>query len=134
MYYCVLLFFLMIRRPPRSTRTDTLFPYTTLFRSLRLIPIPMSPSHIGRSCPAPSTCRVSNRGFHSVRGAFYSAGGIADADLRRIGQVDRNAAGDVDGLREAFGIVGTEQAVEPLAGDGGIGDDEADRKSTRLNS
>src|SRR3546814_17295240 len=27
----------MIRRPPRSTRTDTLFPYTTLFRSIRLI-------------------------------------------------------------------------------------------------
>src|SRR3546814_7665901 len=26
-------FFLMMRRPPRSTRTDTLFPYTTLFRS-----------------------------------------------------------------------------------------------------
>src|SRR3546814_11224307 len=26
-------FFLMIRRPPRATRTDTLFPYTTLFRS-----------------------------------------------------------------------------------------------------
>src|SRR3546814_7680899 len=26
-------FFLIIRRPPRSTRTDTLFPYTTLFRS-----------------------------------------------------------------------------------------------------
>src|SRR3546814_364489 len=35
---CLLLFlsffFLMIRRPPRSTRTDTLFPYTTLFRSV----------------------------------------------------------------------------------------------------
>src|SRR3546814_6986029 len=31
-YYFVV-FFLMIRRPPRSTRTDTLFPYTTLFRS-----------------------------------------------------------------------------------------------------
>src|SRR3546814_8322463 len=31
---CLILFFvLMIRRPPRSTRTDTLFPYTTLFRS-----------------------------------------------------------------------------------------------------
>src|SRR3546814_20714608 len=31
---CVILFFLlMIPRPPRSTRTDTLFPYTTLFRS-----------------------------------------------------------------------------------------------------
>src|SRR3546814_793422 len=30
-------FFLMIRRPPRSTRTDTLFPYTTLFRSQWLV-------------------------------------------------------------------------------------------------
>src|SRR3546814_14042455 len=30
----VVFFVLMIRRPPRSTRTDTLFPYTTLFRSL----------------------------------------------------------------------------------------------------
>src|SRR3546814_9492850 len=30
---CLFVFFLMIRRPPRSTRTDTLFPYTTLFRS-----------------------------------------------------------------------------------------------------
>src|SRR3546814_7977527 len=30
-----ILFCLMIRRPPRSTRTDTLFPYTTLFRSDR---------------------------------------------------------------------------------------------------
>src|SRR3546814_11801112 len=32
LFYSV--FFLMIRRPPRSTRTDTLFPYTTLFRSV----------------------------------------------------------------------------------------------------
>src|SRR3546814_15822121 len=34
-------FFLMIRRPPRSTRTDTLFPYTTLFRSAfeHLVPL-----------------------------------------------------------------------------------------------
>src|SRR3546814_12265882 len=39
-----LFFFLMIRRPPRSTRTDTLFPYTTLFRSpdklRKLLPVP----------------------------------------------------------------------------------------------
>src|SRR3546814_4937605 len=44
------LFFLMIRRPPRSTRTDTLFPYTTLFRSS-----PGVPPHIANSsktCPA----------------------------------------------------------------------------------
>src|SRR3546814_11052584 len=30
---CICLFVLRIRRPPRSTPTDTLFPYTTLFRS-----------------------------------------------------------------------------------------------------
>src|SRR3546814_15178163 len=34
MCLCYLLFFLMIRRPPRSTRIDTRFPYTTLFRSV----------------------------------------------------------------------------------------------------
>src|SRR3546814_3718036 len=34
-------FFLMIRRPPRSTRTDTLFPYTTLFRSALRFPEPI---------------------------------------------------------------------------------------------
>src|SRR3546814_20027796 len=34
-----ILFFLMIRRPPRSTRTDTLFPYTTLFRSAAAVDV-----------------------------------------------------------------------------------------------
>src|SRR3546814_1226439 len=40
----MIFFFLMIRRPPRSTRTDTLFPYTTLFRSL-------APEHPGQKLP-----------------------------------------------------------------------------------
>src|SRR3546814_11820726 len=36
LYFCVVVFFfVMIRRPPRATRPDTLFPYTTLFRSGR---------------------------------------------------------------------------------------------------
>src|SRR3546814_2442965 len=38
-FLSLFLFFVMIRRPPRSTRTDTLFPYTTLFRS----PVPARP-------------------------------------------------------------------------------------------
>src|SRR3546814_4466036 len=45
----ILVFFLMIRRPPRSTRTDTLFPYTTLFRSFchgRSIELEHLPSRI----------------------------------------------------------------------------------------
>src|SRR3546814_10285674 len=33
LHFCYFVFCLLIRRPPRSTRTDTLFPYTTLFRS-----------------------------------------------------------------------------------------------------
>src|SRR3546814_8980769 len=36
--YVLVIFFLMVRRPPRSTRTDTLFPYTTLFRSHPALP------------------------------------------------------------------------------------------------
>src|SRR3546814_5662633 len=48
-------FFLMIRRPPRSTRTDTLFPYTTLFRSdavvtMLLQPVPGSECRRSRRC------------------------------------------------------------------------------------
>src|SRR3546814_20001046 len=35
--FIMCMFYVMIRRPPRSTRTDTLFPYTTLFRSTRVI-------------------------------------------------------------------------------------------------
>src|SRR3546814_8939106 len=46
----------MIRRPPRSTRTDTLFPYTTLFRSFRstyLDPALVAdhPTSMGRAIP-----------------------------------------------------------------------------------
>src|SRR3546814_1187761 len=43
----------MIRRPPRSTRTDTLFPYTTLFRS-SLRP-GVAAVHLGQSRPAAAT-------------------------------------------------------------------------------
>src|SRR3546814_5279560 len=55
----------MIRRPPRSTRTDTLFPYTTLFRSgadqrPRLLAPPVPGGHCGcsvRHCRGKGTCR-----------------------------------------------------------------------------
>src|SRR3546814_8100443 len=54
----------MIRRPPRSTRTDTLFPYTTLFRSVT------SPGR-ALSCTWCSTVKPPNR---SVRLAISSMG------------------------------------------------------------
>src|SRR3546814_6240212 len=43
----------MIRRPPRSTRTDTLFPYTTLFRSAMNPGHPNHPGHESAESPAP---------------------------------------------------------------------------------
>src|SRR3546814_11025830 len=52
-YVCLDFFFLMIRRPPRSTRTDTLFPYTTLFRSAPPTPPPTAGSAIAGT-PAPA--------------------------------------------------------------------------------
>src|SRR3546814_15743028 len=57
-FYCYILFrffFLMIRRPPRSTRTDTLFPYTTLFRSLS------RRGGRGRCCPSAIRCWEQGR-------------------------------------------------------------------------
>src|SRR3546814_20046951 len=52
-YVRLYLFFLMIRRPPRSTRTDTLFPYTTLFRS-------MVPAHAAELRPlGPQLCTLA---------------------------------------------------------------------------
>src|SRR3546814_15977923 len=50
-------FFLMIRRPPRSTRTDTLFPYTTLFRSPRWLSRhqPWARAATSTSCAWPAT-------------------------------------------------------------------------------
>src|SRR3546814_13397797 len=62
----VVFFFLMIRRPPRSTRTDTLFPYTTLFRSCRA----GRARHSASPCPAVPRGRRpchSSRSFHRLR-------------------------------------------------------------------
>src|SRR3546814_7912078 len=57
--WSVLFFFLMIRRPPRSTRTDTLFPYTTLFRSTPSSSAKPIPSMCCSSCSIPTFWRRS---------------------------------------------------------------------------
>src|SRR3546814_16952010 len=75
-------FFLMIRRPPRSTRTDTLFPYTTLFRSLRL------------------------GGLRRRRGRYAGLGRVQPlddlgSDIERVCRLDGGAAGKGD-IRDLF--------------------------------
>src|SRR3546814_2776334 len=67
----VLFFFLMIRRPPRSTRTDTLFPYTTLFRSLTAV-----------SGGYPPPVRVD--GLVGRRGVAVAGARLAEHEVRRV--------------------------------------------------
>src|SRR3546814_13504444 len=65
----VFFFFLMIRRPPRSTRTDTLFPYTTLFRSLvQFMNAPLF--------PVPPKIFAANVSFHD-----FTAGDVLEPKL-----------------------------------------------------
>src|SRR3546814_17307722 len=75
----------MIRRPPRSTRTDTLFPYTTLFRSGDLEPEQMrfldSSAHlVGRKIARDLD---DARAFLECL-AHHAAPGVGTIDLRRI--------------------------------------------------
>src|SRR3546814_11453547 len=58
----------MIRRPPRSTRTDTLFPYTTLFRS---------PHDVARRCRSAGILRDPPRPGGTPHGAPRGALGVA---------------------------------------------------------
>src|SRR3546814_7138184 len=117
----------MIRRPPRSTRTDTLFPYTTLFRSLDQ---PLAPDRADQRA-AVDVGGEKPLGAHE-RQAEQPRHGIDDetrtADVRRdkIGQ-GRETAAD-----HAIGIA----VLEPRDRAFGRGADEfdRDRKSTRLNS
>src|SRR3546814_3298914 len=73
----------MIRRPPRFTRTDTRFPYTTLFRSLppsRAEAAPLTTTRKARTCDGhqdPGPCRDQGRG----QGRGH--GGVRDARRTR---------------------------------------------------
>src|SRR3546814_7405882 len=59
----------MIRRPPRSTRTDTLFPYTTLFRSQTLL----RQQPIDQHRPNEITVRLDELDDEAVRRALVTA-------------------------------------------------------------
>src|SRR3546814_15406451 len=69
--YLYFFFVLMIRRPPRSTRTDTLFPYTTLFRSRG----PLSPAaNMKPKCPRSWLPRVKLRRLRFIAASFGCGG------------------------------------------------------------
>src|SRR3546814_16487096 len=97
----------MIRRPPISTRTDTLFPYTTLFRSWHL--------------PAGASARLK-------------PGGAAASGLQEIHSVRRLRAVAPHAKQSGVTVAGGQ--IESAAAAGAAASDRAarDRKSTRLNS
>src|SRR3546814_5013992 len=108
-------FFVMIRRPPGSTRTDTLFPFTTLFRS-----------HV--------VDLADHRVGEPLEGRRIALDLVAKAALESFrGELDRGQR-ILDLVRDAPRDVGPGGAalVEQLLGD--ILETEQDRKSTRLNS
>src|SRR3546814_19711076 len=80
MLRCVgsIIFFLMIRRPPRSTRTDTLFPYTTLVRSRREVPVWIDYDPLNRLADVTGSSRETVR--------FLFLGLVAGSWLAEIGR------------------------------------------------
>src|SRR3546814_5856506 len=106
----------MIRRPPRSTRTDTLFPYTTLFRSIFCVSIVATVSR--KSQPQRGNQNRTAR-FPCAR-IGRSAVAILLNDLRHNPCADRTST------------FANSEAQTLVHGD--RGDELQDRKSTRLNS
>src|SRR3546814_20035400 len=101
----------MIRRPPGSTRTDTLFPYTSLFRSDDSQLIPRA------SCRAATAAR--------------------DAERVGIGWYEGQDFGTADALLDSQAVAGQRLAADDVAqvvGEMLERRETADRKSTRLNS
>src|SRR3546814_940749 len=127
----------MIRRPPRSTRTDTLFPYTTLFRSqepytkfvkaLTTKPV----VGVGRYTSPDAMVRVVKQGIMDMIGAARPS--IADPFLPK-----KIEDGRIDDIRECIGCnicVTGDEVSSPIrcTQNPTMGEEWRDRKSTRLN-
>src|SRR3546814_15277478 len=122
---CVELFFifcLMIRRPPRSTRTDTLFPYTTLFRSKKYLP-----NAVTRFCTAELKIETMKQFMLSMGyDRWTNVVGLRADEMRRVAkQQARNEAGK-ERWQSAWPLVKARVQKHHIW--------LLDRKSTRLNS
>src|SRR3546814_5197516 len=121
----LLFFFLMIRRPPRSKRTDTLCPYTTLFRS-------RSRTWHGRGNLAPRfrVRRIGRRG----RGGVYRKRRVRRAERHlRTGRGGHLSPASHRHVGAASGLVRTHPRPF-LGGRRTAGGRKPDRKSPHLNS
>src|SRR3546814_10470525 len=128
---CVFVF-LMRRRPPRSTRTDTLFPYTTLFRS----PPAVTPT---------TTPRETIEGTLSQERTVIGIPPLATASVQTVAglrtdslgrQIAEVIAADLErsGLYEPIGPNGVRAITRAEVQAPRFAEWPTDRKSTRLNS
>src|SRR3546814_3411031 len=130
--WCLFFFFLMIRRPPGSTRTDTLFPYTTLFRSW---------------IEAAATAEMTMQPVRSIEESLADPAFIEDGCATETTDAE---LGTIRTVGNAFNMSKTQGKPGKPAVKPGANTDEvkaeaakiiadakaatADRKSTRLNS
>src|SRR3546814_14200087 len=98
---CLFIFFLKRRRPPRSTRTDTLFPYTTLFRSATEYRLDLSQFQV-------LAATTDNEAYNALvcsefapsigRDAVYQLGGSSPDDNHSLSEFLRGRALFASGL------------------------------------
>src|SRR3546814_1093984 len=108
----------MTRRPPRSTRTDTLFPYTTLFRSGQIHAL-IGPNGAGKTTT-----------FNLISGLYLPDGGTVRLNGRDIGGLPAHAI-TRRGLARSFQITNLFAGLSIYEN---LRLSLQDRKSTRLNS
>src|SRR3546814_11400377 len=114
-------FFLSIRRPPRSTRTDTLFPYTTLFRSRAVDPEDLVVLAARRRAAAGSAVDARRRGIPARTAAVAAHRGAEDravgpaSEALRAAPVRGLAAQPPDAAVQRARTERHRRAVAPLA-------------------
>src|SRR3546814_9720026 len=134
----------MIRRPPRSTRTDTLFPYTTLFRSVDLLVAEEQPEHAADPLRGQRDAGFARSGFKAVAqhvcaalDVGVEAGRLDQFEHRQAGGHRNRVAAERTGLVDRLArcdLLHQFTAAAVGAHRHAAADDLADRKSTRLNS
>src|SRR3546814_8466387 len=128
----------MIRRPPRSTRTDTLFPYTTLFRSDQRYSYESECLAAGKKLDAGERCNVIVKFNESGAAGSSAAQQTAEPELLVMGN-SKTPGGSIIPIETrakilpvgADGAFAQGPAGSPLPG--GVAPGGLDRKSTRLN-
>src|SRR3546814_19771416 len=107
----------MIRRPPRSTRTDTLFPYTTLFRSV----VAVDPNHLLDQVGLAVDVAAPRR-----RGHGHRLAGTPDLEAERTEDAPRFRLGPLDAAQSGDARVAQRDRAPP------VGFGSGDHKFARL--